>query len=160
MKWMFLPFKRYVEFSGRSRRMEFWMFTLLNIIVAVVLAGPFYFQMIQAIVTSSSSSSGSIDEAAMIESLVPSGITLGMLGLYGIFALAALLPSIAVTVRRLHDRNMSGWWYLGFIVLSLVPYVGFIAGIAFLVVMLLDGTPGTNRFGADPKGRSDVETFS
>lgn len=157
MHWMFLPFKRYVEFSGRSRRMEFWMFSLLNLIVAVVLAGPFYFNLMQGVLNSGGMQ---MDEAGMMNAFNPSGLTLGMLGLYGIFALAALLPSIAVTVRRLHDRNMSGWWYLGFIVLSMVPYVGFIAGIAFLVVMFLDGTPGTNRFGADPKGRSDVETFS
>ncbi|MEM9312268.1 MAG: DUF805 domain-containing protein, partial [Pseudomonadota bacterium] len=41
MQWMILPFKRYADFEGRSRRMEFWMFQLLNVIVASVLAGPF-----------------------------------------------------------------------------------------------------------------------
>ena len=75
-------------------------------------------------------------------------------------ALAAFIPSIAVTVRRLHDRNMSGWWYPGFIVASLIPVVGIIAAIAFLVIMFLDGTPGTNRFGPDPKGRANSDVFA
>lgn len=39
MHWMFLPFRRYAEFSGRSRRMEYWMFMLLNAIVAIVVLG-------------------------------------------------------------------------------------------------------------------------
>jgi uncharacterized membrane protein YhaH (DUF805 family) len=66
--------------------------------------------------------------------------------------LAIIVPGIAVGVRRLHDRNMSGWWYLGFIVLSLVPVIGFIASIAMIVIFLLPGTPGPNKYGPDPKG--------
>jgi len=157
MNWMILPFKRYAEFSGRSRRMEFWMFTLLNIIVAAVLAGPLYYDMFQTAM-SDAMAGGAVDNAQLAESF--SGISMIMAGLYGIYALAAFIPSIAVTVRRLHDRNMSGWWYLGFIVASLIPLVGIIAAIAFLVIMFLDGTPGANRFGPDPKGRGDVDTFA
>ena len=37
MEWMILPFKRYAEFTGRSRRMEYWMFALLNVIVVTIL---------------------------------------------------------------------------------------------------------------------------
>ena len=50
MEWMILPFKRYADFQGRSRRMEFWMFQLLNAIVALVLAGPFFFSYLSATV--------------------------------------------------------------------------------------------------------------
>ncbi|MDZ3831226.1 MAG: DUF805 domain-containing protein [Sphingopyxis sp.] len=65
----------------------------------------------------------------------------------GIFALATIIPSIAVAVRRLHDQDKSGWFYL----LSFIPYVG---GIILLVFMCIDGTRGPNRFGPDPKGGS------
>ncbi|WP_336981340.1 DUF805 domain-containing protein [Altererythrobacter fulvus] len=162
MNWMFLPFKRYFDFSGRSRRMEFWMFNLLNFIIACVLVGPFYVQMISAVFTSAemANQGAEFNENMMVASLMSSPVSLAMVGLYGLYALFALIPSLAVTVRRLHDRNLSGWWYLGMIVASLIPLVGFIAGIAFLVIMFLDGTPGSNRFGPDPKGRADVEAFS
>ena len=70
------------------------------------------------------------------------------------------MPSAAVTVRRLHDRDMSGWWYLGYLVASFIPLLNFIAMIAFLVIMFLDGTPGPNRYGPDPKGRGVVDVFS
>jgi uncharacterized membrane protein YhaH (DUF805 family) len=61
--------------------------------------------------------------------------------LLAIFGLAILLPSLAVTVRRLHDQDKSGWW----IFITFVPFIG---GIWFLVLMCLAGTPGPNRFGA------------
>lgn len=162
MNWMLLPFKRYFDFSGRSQRMEFWLFMLLNLIVACVLAGPFYVQMIGAVLTSAqmAGQGAEYNESMMAASLMSSPVSLAMVGLYGIYALFTLIPSIAVTVRRLHDRDMSGWWYLGAIVLSMIPFVGFLVSIAFLVVLCLDGTPGTNRFGPDPKGRASVEVFS
>ncbi|WP_343204225.1 DUF805 domain-containing protein [Xanthomonas campestris] len=61
-----------------------------------------------------------------------------------IVALALIVPSIAVTVRRLHDQNKSGWFYL----ISLVPYVG---GFVVLVFMCLEGTPGPSQYGESPK---------
>jgi len=56
-----------------------------------------------------------------------------------IYPLAVLIPSLAVTVRRLHDTNHSGWW-------ALIP-------IANIVLMFIDGTRGDNRFGPDPKAK-------
>lgn len=64
--------------------------------------------------------------------------------------IALIVPGIGVTVRRFHDVNLSGWWVMAGIVLSAVPLVGWIAGIAIFVVALLKGTAGENRFGADP----------
>lgn len=152
MEWMILPLKRYAEFSGRSRRMEYWMFILLTIIVGVVLAGPSYFSIVSAAMT---------DPAALDTD--PFGglgiLGMGSLGLFGLFYLAILIPSIAVTVRRLHDRDMSGWWYLGFIVASIIPFVGFIASIAFIVVLALPGTDGPNRFGPDPMDPHSTDVF-
>jgi uncharacterized membrane protein YhaH (DUF805 family) len=66
----------------------------------------------------------------------------GIVGM--VFALAVLIPSIAVGVRRLHDTDRSGWWLL----IAFVPIVGTIALLVFLV---LDSNPGANRFGANPK---------
>ncbi len=62
----------------------------------------------------------------------------------GLYPLAAFIPSLAVGVRRLHDTDRSGWWWL----INLVPIVG---NIVFLVFLCLEGTPGENRFGLDPK---------
>jgi uncharacterized membrane protein YhaH (DUF805 family) len=66
----------------------------------------------------------------------------GIIGL--LFALAILLPSIAVGVRRLHDTDRSGWWLL----IAFVPLIG---GIVLLVFFVLDSTPGDNKYGANPK---------
>ncbi len=152
MEWMLLPLKRYAEFSGRSRRKEYWMFVLGYTLVLIVLGGIF------AVLGAFSSSVEDIEAGAMNATLILAVIVLGIIGL------GILIPSIAVQVRRLHDRNMSGWWLLGAYVLSLVPVVGFIASIALLVVLILPGTPGPNRFGPDPKdpyGRlSDTDVFA
>nr|WP_232243107.1 DUF805 domain-containing protein [Paenibacillus sp. GSMTC-2017] len=65
--------------------------------------------------------------------------------LYWIYGIAVFLPSLAVLVRRLHDTNRSGWWFL----INFVPFVGW---IVLLVFLCLDGSPGTNEYGEDPKG--------
>lgn len=75
---------------------------------------------------------------------------LGYLGNVGgllaiVFALAVLIPSIAVGIRRLHDIDYSGWWVL----IGLIPIVG---TIWLLVLLVLDGTPGPNKYGPNPKG--------
>ncbi|MGY6661696.1 MAG: DUF805 domain-containing protein [Glycocaulis sp.] len=70
---------------------------------------------------------------------------IGYPALSGIFALASILPSLAVAVRRLHDTGRSGWWIL----ISLVPLVGFIVLIIFYV---MDSQPGVNKHGPNPKG--------
>ena len=67
---------------------------------------------------------------------------LGLLS--GIYALAVLIPGLSVTVRRLHDTDRSGWWIL----IGLIPIIG---GIALLIFMVLDSTPGDNQYGPNPK---------
>lgn len=119
MNWYIKVLKKYAVFSGRARRKEYWFFVLFNILISIV------FSVIDVAV-------GSFSE----------GAAMGFLG--GIYTLAVLIPSIAVGVRRLHDTDRSGWWFL----IVLVPFVG---GIIFLVFMVLDGKPGQNRFGPNPK---------
>lgn len=80
-------------------------------------------------------------------------------GLAVIFLLGSLVPTVAVTVRRLHDRDLSGWWYLGALLLGQVPFIGALISLAFLVIMCLDGTRGPNRFGEDPKDPASADVF-
>lgn len=72
-----------------------------------------------------------------------------------LWAFPFYIATIPVTVRRLHDRNMSGWWILWFPLLSLLPFVGWVVPwIQLVILWLLDGTPGPNLYGPDPKGRT------
>jgi len=149
MDWMLMPLKRYAEFSGRSRRKEYWMYLLLIVIVGFVLG--------------------------MIEGVM--GLQQSVAGVYGplsaILALATFIPSLAVGVRRLHDTDRTGWWML----LPILPYAaafamlfsgnvamfGILALVALgcavvvLVFMVLDGTKGPNKYGPDPKGGVDAD---
>ena len=120
MSWYLEALKKYAVFGGRSRRKEYWYFVLFNIIVGVVLAA------IDALLGTFSSSSN-----------------IGLLS--GIYSLAVLIPTLAVTVRRLHDIDRTGWWIL----IGLVPLIG---GIVLLVFALLGSTPGSTRYGPNPKG--------
>ena len=58
--------------------------------------------------------------------------------------LASILPGIAVTIRRLHDTDRSGWWLL----IAIVPLVS----LVLLVFMIMEGTLGPNKFGEQPGG--------
>ena len=119
MDLILLPFRRYFEFSGRSRRLEFGVFILFNIAMSVVLRAV-DIQM------------GNFSIASQM----------GFLG--GLYGLFIMIPGIALGVRRLHDFNASGWWYL----LVLIP----LANIALFVFLLLKpGNNGGNRFGGNPK---------
>jgi uncharacterized membrane protein YhaH (DUF805 family) len=119
MNWYLDVLKKYADFNGRARRKEYWMFFLFNVIITIVLM---------------------IVDGILGTSAVPG--TLGLLG--ALYSLVLLIPGIAVAVRRLHDTGRSGWWIL----IGLVPFVGFIVLIVFMVQ---DGTPGENQFGKNPK---------
>ena len=120
MNWYLQALKQYAVFKGRARRKEYWFFALFNLIVSVVLTVVDYM-------------TGSLDPE------------LGVGLLSGIYSLAILIPSLAVTVRRLHDTDRTGWWVL----IAFIPLIG---AIVLLVFMLLDSKPGDNRYGPNPKG--------
>lgn len=119
MNWYFGVLKKYAVFSGRARRKEYWYFFLFNIVISIVLA------IIDSITGSFSPETG-----------------MGVFG--GIYALAVLIPGIAVSVRRLHDTDRSGWWLL----IGLIPLIG---AIVLLVFMVQDSKPSQNQFGSNPK---------
>lgn len=110
-------FQKYITFSGRASRSEYWWFVLFTLLASFVLSF--------------------ID------------FSLGFQGnvqpLSALFSLAVFLPSIAVAVRRLHDRDMTGWWIL----IVLVPLLG---ALVLMVLFVMRGTEGRNRFGPDPLG--------
>lgn len=138
MNWMILPLKRYADFQGRSRRMEYWMYYLLCIIVFGILYAAMFATMPAM---PQPGPDGTIDPAAA-QAAMSGG--LGIIGiLLMVVGLGLLVPTLAVMVRRLHDQDKSGWMIL----LSLIPFIG---GLILLVFMLLPGTAGPNRFGPDP----------
>jgi uncharacterized membrane protein YhaH (DUF805 family) len=109
-------FSNYADFRGRASRSEFWwwqVFLVLGGIVAAVL---------------DISANTSLVGGSPLETL---------------FWIATIIPDLAVTVRRLHDTDSSGWWIL----LALIPLIGM---IVLIVWWCLEGSKGDNRFGADP----------
>ena len=116
---------KYAVFEGRARRKEYWMFFLWNLIISIV-----------------------VNIVGGIFGLTLSNDT-NILG--ALYSLAILIPSLAVTSRRLHDTNRSAWWML----LWFIPIVGWIIMLVFLVT---DSQPGANQYGPSPKEVVPVPT--
>lgn len=123
MNWYLDVLKKYAVFTGRARRKEYWFFFLISVIISIILS----------VIDGSFGSNG------------------GMGVLSTLYSLAVLIPGIAVSVRRLHDINRSGWWLL----IALVPILG---AIVLLVFMVQDSTPGENQFGPNPKNATAAIT--
>lgn len=128
MDWYIEAWKKYALFSRRARRKEYWFFQLFSMIASVILVIPVFLM-----IALSSQNSGSWNILMLLT--LP----------FCIFSFAAILPSLAVMVRRLHDTGRSGWWYF----IGFVPFVG---GIILLIFTLLDSEPGPNLYGPNPKG--------
>jgi uncharacterized membrane protein YhaH (DUF805 family) len=141
MEWMLMPLRRYADFSGRSRRKEYWMFTLGILLVYVILG---------ALIAM-----GGLFSSFGNPGAEPQMSAIGWIGivLLGIFALGIFIPALAVIVRRLHDQDKSGW----FILIQFIPYIG---GIIMLIFMCIEGTKGENRYGPDPKGENIADVFA
>lgn len=118
MNWYLEVLKKYTVFGGRARRKEYWFFALFNTLISFAL--------------------GFIDVAVGFTAASSVGI------LSVIYGLGVIIPSLAVTFRRLHDTGRSGWWLL----ILLIPLIG---AIVVLVFMILDSEPGANQYGENPK---------
>jgi uncharacterized membrane protein YhaH (DUF805 family) len=119
MNWYLKVLRQYADFGVRARRKEYWMFVLFNMIFAF--------------------------GAIILDNVL--GIAIDGIGygpLYGLYALAVLIPGLAAAVRRLHDIGKSGWMIL----IALIPLVG---AIWLLVLLVTDSSPGENQYGANPK---------
>jgi uncharacterized membrane protein YhaH (DUF805 family) len=140
-------FSKYVTFSGRASRSEYWFFVLFLVLGGIA--------------------------ATIIDAIIfPGSLTSESGGPFNaIFSLATLLPSLAVSWRRLHDLDRSGWWIGGFYlamivvvvvavaiasssgedavfaVIGVIAIAALIYGIVLLVWFCQRGTPGPNRFG-------------
>lgn len=116
MNWYLQPLKKYAVFSGRSNRMEFWCFQLVNLAIIIALA----------IVANVTMNDGKVNIFIIL--------------LSNLFMLAIFIPSLALSVRRLHDTGRSGWNYL----LILVPIFG---AIVLFVFYIQKGDPSHNEYG-------------
>jgi uncharacterized membrane protein YhaH (DUF805 family) len=101
MDWYLKVLKNYVGFEGRARRKEYWMYSLINLLVYIALA------IVEAM-------TGMVGDSGM-----------GMLTL--LYSLAVLIPGLAVSFRRLHDIDKSAWWLL----IAFVPLIGVIVLLVF-----------------------------
>ena len=119
MEWYVKVLKNYFVFSGRARRKEYWMFALINLVISIVLS------LVDTGI-------GTLNEAT------------GYGLLSGIYTLAVFIPSIAVSVRRLHDTNHSGWWLF----LALIPLLGAL----FLLIVFCFDSKEDNEYGPNAKG--------
>lgn len=133
MKWYLKMFKQLFVFKGRTRRSEYWLFHLLHIptiifliiILVIIIGTPLYY----------------ISPTTEYQNRLFTLLSILCIGLIIIFC---IIPSIAITVRRLHDIGMSGWMFL----LAFAPF----GNIILLIFMLRDSEPGLNRWGKNPKG--------
>lgn len=163
MHWMILPLKRYADFEGRSRRMEFWMYQLFYVAVSLVFflmifAGFPWGEMMDALEAERNGVPAPEPEFGTSNFVI-----MGVGGvLYLLFWLGTLVPGIAVAVRRLHDQGYSGWWYGGVMIGLYIPLVNMLAILGYLVLLVffcLPGTRGPNRFGDDPKDPGNAAVF-
>ena len=123
MYWLIRPWRRALDFSGRATRREFWLFHLQ--IFVLIFAYALTVGAVHAIFAS---------ETLGALLVIPELLLL----------LVVIVVSWSVAVRRLHDHDKTGWFYL----LAFVPFIGW---IFFLIMMLTPGTPGENGYGFDPR---------
>lgn len=132
-------FSKYATFAGRARRSEFWwfyLFTLLASLVATIIDRIIGWQTLS---TSTVSVNG---EPVEITSYYNPG------WIQVVVSLALILPMISVSVRRLHDRDASGWWWW-------LQLLNCLCGLGTIILLfafwIREGTQGPNKYGPDPK---------
>lgn len=115
MHWYFDVLKKYMVFNGRATRSEYWYFGLVNTIIVITL---------------------------FLAWKLTGSILFDVI--YMIYILAVMLPGLGVSVRRMHDTGLSGWWVL----LGIIPFIG---GLVLMVMFIRDSQPRDNQYGPDPK---------
>ena len=123
--WYLQGLKKYLFFSGRARRNEFWMFQIYNVLVAFIILPIISVNLVIIL-------GGSFEIF-----LIAYGLSMG------IYSLGTGVPSLAVSVRRLHDIGRSGWWLL----IGLVP----VASLILIFWYLSDSKAEENKYGPNPK---------
>ena len=118
----------YTNFSGRARRKEYWMFTLVYVII----------------LTGCTVLDNVLGTVFMMDAGPLGEISMGYGWAYTICALIHFIPGLALAVRRLHDVGKSGWFYLIF----LIPFIGV---VWLLVLFCLEGKKEDNKYGPNPK---------
>ncbi len=124
--WYWRALKSYATFKGRATMSEFFGFLLMNIIIIICVPLAIHY----------------LDDLGIVAEIVTGTLSF----IWIIYILGNVVPFYAVTVRRLHDTNHSGWWYF----IAIIPIIGHLILLLFIAS---DGTTGPNRFGEDPKGR-------
>lgn len=151
MEWMLMPYRKlYRLIEGRSSRREFWMFVLFVVLVYIAAFAVLFGVMGGAgMAMTNPTDIGSLmagtGAMAMILLIIP----------FYIFLLLTGVASVAVTIRRLHDLNLTGWAYLAYPFLVFVAAwlwapLMFVVVIGWFVLMVLPGTKGANKYGSDP----------
>ena len=133
-------FRRYFDFSGRSSRSEFWWFFLFCVLLYMLTF------------------SLTINELGQIDDSNPEDfLSKALTSWFGLAFILTLIPSISISIRRFHDINMSGWWYVA---LQIVPsilaqlilifsFISFMTLFVYLYFMCVEGG-GDNQYGSNP----------
>lgn len=132
---------KFANFSGRARRKEFWSVALFAGIIDVVL------YILIGVGFAQIGGGNFADPSQMVMAMGSSPLILIGGGLLILFGLISILPGIGLLVRRLHDLGQTGWIALVVIIVSVIPYIGFLGSIAILVIGLIKGQPGENKYG-------------
>jgi uncharacterized membrane protein YhaH (DUF805 family) len=125
-------FSKWSDYSGRATVGEFWWFYLFT---ALVTVGIYLLAVIAAVILLPSNRSGSGSSSSGGGAIVVIVLTLAFL----VAAIALFVVYLSLAVRRLHDTDKSGWWYL----IAFVPF----GGLILLIFWIQAGTPGPNQYG-------------
>jgi uncharacterized membrane protein YhaH (DUF805 family) len=140
MEWYLMAWRKFAQFDGRSRRKEYWMFTLFNVL-AILALGAIAIAGGALLATRGTEASGDSSSFLFTFMFIP----------IGIYGLAITIPSLAAATRRFHDIGKSGWLLFLLIALGVIPVVGFITAIIQIVFLCQDSVPGANQYGPNPK---------
>lgn len=136
--------QRYAQFDGRASRSEFWYFALFSMIISIILGlldGVFGTVYTYETYTAAAMAAETTEAAAV-------SVTQTMGYMQSLYGLLVLVPTVAVSIRRLHDIGKNGWWLL----LGIIPIINFIGIFVLLYFYVQDSQSGENEYGENPKG--------